>query len=65
MTANKATPEQKVLRKFPGAYLEKQTDPHRQPWFLWRDRTGRQLTDDLLGCGGSPQEAYKDAMEKV
>jgi len=59
------TPKEQVLRKYPTAHLEKQTDPQTQAYILWKNTTGRMMTEDMLGCGATPRAAYKDAAEMI
>lgn len=62
----KLTPKQRVLKKYPDARLERSTGGVvYQPWFLWRNRSDRQLTADLIGCGETQAEAWKDAAERI
>lgn len=53
-------PKERVLKKFPKAHLERNADPFRQKYFIWRDNSGRIMTEDYLGCGSTPQNAWRD-----
>lgn len=58
------TSKEKVLKKYPNAWLEEQTDKQRQRWYLWRDRLHRSLPEDLIGCGMSTWEAWADTAQR-
>ena len=44
-------------------FEENRANKYRQRWLLWRNRTDRRLTEDLLGCGATKKEARKQAKE--
>lgn len=58
--------QKRVRRKYPGATLEQSTGGVMyQKWFLWRDRSGREFTGDLIGCGMTKAEAWRDAAARL
>jgi hypothetical protein len=58
-----------VRARYPDAQLEEQKTPPydrpRQRWWIWRDRNNHQVTGDLLGCGMTQVEAWRDACERI
>lgn len=70
MTTSRATGsrsifQRRVLRKYPQASFTENHGKHMQRWFLWRDNMSRTLTDDLLGCGMTKDEAWTDAARNL
>lgn len=60
------TPKQIVLKKFPDATFEESTGGVVYVrWFLFRDRNHKQITQDLIGCGETKTECYKDAADRI
>lgn len=58
--AKKLTPKQRVLERFPNAYLEKKEDGLDWPWVVFYKRPTR-LTSGILGDGPTPQTAWDEA----
>lgn len=56
----KLTPKQRVLARFPFAWLEKREDGLDWPWVVFYKRPTR-LTSGILGDGPTPQTAWDEA----